>query len=593
MPRRQLLLIGLIVSTGVWLALSLANLRDQQELQAARVNPYRFEAALEPYARFFEARLHGDTEALEALAEEARSSFLEYRIRMLFAEDEGLETKRRLGAYRRAAELTVQDPLARAEERLFWLDYARVAEAAGSIEEAVAAYARALPLRAAVSGVERLETEPIRRGELFLGARLYDKALETLNGVPAPHVEAPALRALGRHDEALAAYRRWLRLESASEEARYGEAMMLFDLGRNVEAEALFARLPGAQALSYRGHIARRAGKIDEAIGFFRRAGDARNLWLITGELEAEGRHREATALYLELAGLASPYTDHAAYRAYVLATRSGDTRSAERAKALMPELSYFALKLGKEISLPQESTLPRSDHPVLALASALARAGDFDAAVGELRFAARDVEDEASAISIAEALFTLGDHLQSYRLAERWLARGSRDLRTWRLAYPKAYGDAVEAQAGAWNVSPHLVWAVMRQESRYYPRAVSVSNAQGLMQVIPSTWSYIAELKEEAAGDAFDPGDNIRYGTYYLKYLLDRFGGDVELAVAAYNGGPGYVSRLYAAAPVSQNGEDFVRFIDRDETRDYLQQVMLNYHIYNALYPPALADGP
>ncbi|MEI2422272.1 transglycosylase SLT domain-containing protein, partial [Arthrospira platensis SPKY2] len=87
-----------------------------------------------------------------------------------------------------------------------------------------------------------------------------------------------------------------------------------------------------------------------------------------------------------------------------------------------------------------------------------------------------------------------------------------------WRLAYPRAYADAVVAHAASFGVEPALVWAVMRQESAFSPVAVSTSNAQGLMQVIPSTWTWLAELQREPPGDPFDPDTNVRYGTYYLR---------------------------------------------------------------------------
>lgn len=557
----------------------------RQELMAVVGASYGLEEALKPYARYWAAIEAGDAEALEALAKERRGGFLEYRIMLTLAQDSRLSPARRAAYYRRVGALMVRDPLAAEDERRVWLEHAGVAEAAGLREEAVGAYNKALPEPGALAGLRRLEVASPDLAAMLLEARQYGDALEALAGHPAPALEAPALRALGRHDEALSAYRRWLRVEPESEAARYGEAVCLFELGRNSEADARFAALPGESALSYRGHIARRADDVDGAIGYFRRAKDARNLWLMTGLLEARGRGGEAVALYLELAQADSIYADDAAYRAYVLAQRRGEAGAIASARALIPKGSYFALGLGEVPSVPAATALPPSHHPALALAGALVRAGDAEAAAGELRFALRDAEDEASAIDLAEALDRLGDYLPSYRAANAWVQKGSRDVRTWRLAYPRAYRDVVEAQAATWEVDPYFVWAVMRQESIYYPRAVSRSKAQGLMQVVPATWNWLAELKREAPGDSFDPHDNIRYGTYYLRYLLNMFEGDLELTAAAYNGGPGRISRLYAAAPVNSNRDDFLRFIDSDETREYVQRVLLNYHIYKVLY--------
>ena len=219
----------------------------------------------------------------------------------------------------------------------------------------------------------------------------------------------------------------------------------------------------------------------------------------------------------------------------------------------------------------------------------------DLEAAVGELLFALQDAPDEATTVAIAERLQMLGEYRQSARAAEAWLARGSQDRRTWELAYPRAYPETVGLEAARQGVPPELIWAVMRQESRFYPLAVSRSNAKGLMQFIPSTWDWVAELLKEAPSDPFNPEDNIRYGAFYLRYLLDYFGGDLELVVPAYNGGQGRVRRLFEGEVIKRNKDDFYRFIDAPETRDYLQQVMLNYEIYRGLYgeTPKRAEGP
>ena len=212
----------------------------------------------------------------------------------------------------------------------------------------------------------------------------------------------------------------------------------------------------------------------------------------------------------------------------------------------------------------------------------------DADAAVGELLFALREAPDEATTVAIAETLQAYGEFRQSQRAATAWLREGSENVRTWRVAYPRAYPEIVEAEARHWEVEPALVWAIMRQESAFYARAVSSSNAQGLMQVIPSTWTWLAELLKENPGDPFDPAANIRYGTFYIRWLLNYKQGDIELAVTSYNGGQGYIRRVFNAAPINGNKDEFYRFIDRNETRDYLQKVMLHYVIYRTLY-----DGP
>jgi len=90
----------------------------------------------------------------------------------------------------------------------------------------------------------------------------------------------------------------------------------------------------------------------------------------------------------------------------------------------------------------------------------------------------------------------------------------------------------------------PGLVRAVLMAESAGDPSAISLAGAEGLMQLMPGT----------AAGcgvsDAFDPNQNVQCGAGYLKQLLDRYHGDVTLAVAAYNAGPGAVDRYHGVPP-------------------------------------------
>jgi len=114
----------------------------------------------------------------------------------------------------------------------------------------------------------------------------------------------------------------------------------------------------------------------------------------------------------------------------------------------------------------------------------------------------------------------------------------------------------------------------------------VSVANAQGLMQVIPTTWDWIAELRDESPRNPFDIAANVDYGATYLAWLDNYFDGDIELVIASYNGGQGYVRRLFESEWVNLEKDEFYREIDRSETREYLQRVYENLSVYRTLYP-------
>jgi soluble lytic murein transglycosylase len=155
-------------------------------------------------------------------------------------------------------------------------------------------------------------------------------------------------------------------------------------------------------------------------------------------------------------------------------------------------------------------------------------------------------------------------------------------------LSYPRPYSATVEAAATEFNVDPLLIWAVMRQESRYDPEALSYVGARGLMQIMPATQTWIAEQWGEdiPPGDAFMPEANVRMGAWFLHFLLDYFDQDQDLALAAYNGGAGSVDSWQADPRVSDR-DDLLRWLGFGETREYLEQVALNYRVYRELYGP------
>jgi soluble lytic murein transglycosylase-like protein len=102
----------------------------------------------------------------------------------------------------------------------------------------------------------------------------------------------------------------------------------------------------------------------------------------------------------------------------------------------------------------------------------------------------------------------------------------------------------------------PGLVRAVLMAESAGDPAALSVAGAQGLMQLMPGTASGCG------ISDAYDPNQNVQCGAGYLKQLLDRYHGNVTLAVAAYNAGPGAVDRYHGVPPYPETQAYVARVI-------------------------------
>jgi soluble lytic murein transglycosylase len=153
-------------------------------------------------------------------------------------------------------------------------------------------------------------------------------------------------------------------------------------------------------------------------------------------------------------------------------------------------------------------------------------------------------------------------------------------------LSYPRPFSDTVQAAAAEFDVEPLLMWAVMREESRFDPEALSYAGARGLMQVTPTTQTWIAEQLGESIspGDAFVPEPNIRMGAWYLHFLIDHFEGDLDLALMAYNGGAASVES-WQKDPMASDRDDLLRWIGFGETREYLERVSLSYRVYQELY--------
>ena len=119
-----------------------------------------------------------------------------------------------------------------------------------------------------------------------------------------------------------------------------------------------------------------------------------------------------------------------------------------------------------------------------------------------------------------------------------------------------------------------------MKAESNLDPQAVSPKGAIGLMQVMPQT---AREFGVTNPADLKDPQTNIRVGLQYMSQLMDRYKGNVELSLAAYNAGPHRVKR-WKKLPGSEHIDVFIENIEFYQTRDYVRKVMKNYWAYKLL---------
>lgn len=179
---------------------------------------------------------------------------------------------------------------------------------------------------------------------------------------------------------------------------------------------------------------------------------------------------------------------------------------------------------------------------------------------------------------------------LEAINAATRDLHGGAQETSVWQFSYPLVYSDMIAQNASQKHVDPVLVHALIREESRYNPAALSRSNAIGLMQLLPGTAYGVAKrlgVPLASKEDVFKPEVNIKLGTDYLSYAVRRFGGNALLGVASYNGGPGAVSAWMKRHQASswQDYDVFVENIPYRETRDYVRKVFGSYWTYLCVY--------
>ncbi len=149
---------------------------------------------------------------------------------------------------------------------------------------------------------------------------------------------------------------------------------------------------------------------------------------------------------------------------------------------------------------------------------------------------------------------------------------------------------DIIRQQAADKHLDPALIAAVIYAETKFDPRPSS-AGAQGLMQILPQTALFLAHRSGATSfttADLATPQVNIAYGSYYLRYLLDEYGGSKMLALAAYNGGEANVNRWLAQAHAA--GHSFtIADIAFPETQAYVRKVLQAQHDYRHSYPSEL----
>ncbi|HEY8500050.1 MAG TPA: lytic transglycosylase domain-containing protein [Clostridia bacterium] len=156
------------------------------------------------------------------------------------------------------------------------------------------------------------------------------------------------------------------------------------------------------------------------------------------------------------------------------------------------------------------------------------------------------------------------------------------------KILFPMPHLEIVKKYAADNNVKITMVYSVIKTESGFRTDVVSKKGAVGLMQITEITGRWIADKLGDRDYDCEDlknPEVNIKYGCWYLSYLLERFEGNNELALAAYNAGEGTVMRWIADNDIKWRGSE-IKSVPYPETERYLVRVNRIYFVYKTLYP-------
>ena len=505
--------------------------------------------------------------------------------------------------------LALLETLARAHGETFAPRLARrAAQAEWANGSRAKALARLSGVMAAAPAAERggdaiQKTQWLRDWRRFTAAiDAADTAVTWTRGTPdqdrAELERARALRAAGRSEAAMAAYARlgggasertmralaWYEYaREAQDESRWALAARGFRLADSVAAGSADARATVPSALTLAGLMDWTLGRESEAIQAWRASDDRRaRFWLGVG-LRRRGDPDGDRILRTEFA-LRPGFDVYAVAARDTLGLPSwpGEVWTAEDDPS-EPKLVAAVVALSGPLALPDAAT---------RIVQARDR-GDARLPQGGKRGLAA-----SSWRAIAVASYAGGDLFGATKAADRALTAPADDSTAWGWvpwAFPPAYERELNAATMSIGVERALLWGLVRQESRFDPRAVSKSNALGLAQLLPGTARDVARaLHESFATDTllFEPDRALRYGAFYLHQLMERFEGVTPVALTAYNAGPGKVRADWRLLIQRGGWALYCEMAANADTQDYVRRILGYRQAYRDL-KPVTAEGP
>ena len=420
---------------------------------------------------------------------------------------------------------------------------------------------------------------------------------------------------------------------------RIKTGICLHRLSRLSEALEIFSGIDSPKAFYWKGMTLSAMGKQEEAIGVFELLGklNSKSSWTVKSLLMAARiRHmrdevEEAQRLY-NLIVRKYPGTEQAHRSAWNLgwihygkkeyaeaieifsdsawangadqepflywyaraAEKSGDKPGALFALGKLAEsreITYYSslakIRLGKKI-LPSPPKAPAPTRNPFGKTQAIdrfiffAKAGIYDLALGEAELLRPRANTPEQRLHLASLYMRAGDYKSSINMAD-----GARSSESMHFAFPKGFEEKVKLFSRKYKLDEFLVYSLIREESHFDENAVSVSDARGLMQILPSTALDVARkagLLDFETSRLFSPEVNINLGCYYLNWLLGLFDGNIVVSLAGYNGGPTN-ARVWHEKNGTLDIDEFIEEIPFEQSRNYVKKIIRSYVAYEAVY--------
>ncbi len=274
-------------------------------------------------------------------------------------------------------------------------------------------------------------------------------------------------------------------------------------------------------------------------------------------------------------------------------AERAGDKPGALFALGKLADsrkITYYSflakLRLKKTlIPNPPPAAYPENSfgkNPALKKFLFFAKAGIYDLALREAELLRPQAKTVAQRLHLASLYLQVRDYKSSISLAN-----GLRSPEALPFSFPKGFEERVKFFSQKYTLDEFLVYSVIREESHFDKEAVSVSDARGLMQLLPSTALETAPkagLSSFETSQLFSPDTNLNLGCYYLNWLLEIFKGNFAVSLAGYNGGP-TSAKVWYEKNGSLDIDEFVEEIPFEQSRNYVKKILRSYAAYEAVY--------